>query len=462
MAGERYALLIASSEYQNESLQRLSAPPADVEALSDVLRRTDLGGFDVKTLVNQPRAIVELAIQEFFLERKRDDLVLLYFSGHGLKNESNNLYFAMTDTKRRYLEATAVSSRFVLEMMQNSSARQQIVLLDCCFSGAFPRGCTFRADETIGSGHYFDVKGIGHAILTASDDMQYAFEGDEITMQKVTPSIFTEIVVKGIASGEADTDLDGNITLDELHVYVVERLRARNSRQNPQKWYFGLTGDIVLAANPNPQVRALAEELRTRVESADVGVRFGAVIDLGTMARRRDGRRAQAATRALLALTKDNSRVVSAAAKAALADVFGIEIPIPFSSGPPILCAVRGIGRTLDFGIQQAKETNRPLYLLFVREQPILTQEDRKRKWVDDEEASNIFTYAKKKADGHTLLPCYAVSDAAAETIVDIAAAVGASQLILGTERSMNFLRGNIIRNISTILPDEINLLVYA
>jgi amino acid transporter len=135
------------------------------------------------------------------------------------------------------------------------------------------------------------------------------------------------------------------------------------------------------------------------------------------------------------------------------------------TSGPPVLCAVRGIGRTLDFGIQQAKETNRPLYLLFVREQPVLTPEDRKRKWLDDQEASDIFAYARTKANGHTLLPCYAVSDAAAETIVDIAATVGASQLILGApQRNMvvNLLRGNIIRNISSILPDEIDLLVYA
>ena len=161
MDGERFGLLVASSEFKNESLQRLSAPPADVEALADVLRRSDVGGFDIKTLVNQPRHVVELAMQSFFLERKRDDLVLLYFSGHGLKDDSNNLYLVMTDTERRYLEATAVSSRFVREMMQNCSARRQIVLLDCCFSGAFPRGWTFRADETIGSGHYFDVKGIG-------------------------------------------------------------------------------------------------------------------------------------------------------------------------------------------------------------------------------------------------------------------------------------------------------------
>jgi amino acid transporter len=139
--------------------------------------------------------------------------------------------------------------------------------------------------------------------------------------------------------------------------------------------------------------------------------------------------------------------------------------PITETSGPPMLCAVRGIGRTLDFALEEAKETDRPLYLLFVREQPILAPEDRKRKWTDDEEARAIFAYAKVKSQGHTLLPCYAVSDSAADTIVDIAATVGASYLILGApQRSMiiNLLRGNIIRNISSILPEEIHLLVYA
>ncbi|MBV8329167.1 MAG: amino acid permease [Verrucomicrobia bacterium] len=134
-------------------------------------------------------------------------------------------------------------------------------------------------------------------------------------------------------------------------------------------------------------------------------------------------------------------------------------------SGPPMLCAVRGIGRTLDFALDEAKQTDRPLYLLFVREQPILAPGDRKRRWTDDEEATAIFSYAKKKAEGHTMLPCYAVSDSAADTIVDIAATVGASYLILGApQRNMivNLLRGNIIRNISSILPEEIHLLVYA
>jgi amino acid transporter/nucleotide-binding universal stress UspA family protein len=134
-------------------------------------------------------------------------------------------------------------------------------------------------------------------------------------------------------------------------------------------------------------------------------------------------------------------------------------------SGTPMLCAVRGIGRTLDFAISEAKETDRPLYLLFVREQPVLAPGDRRRKWTEDPEASAIFKYASEKAEGIRILPCYAVSDSAADTIVDIAATVGASRLIVGApQRNMlvNLLRGNIIRAISDILPEEIHFLVYA
>jgi len=134
-------------------------------------------------------------------------------------------------------------------------------------------------------------------------------------------------------------------------------------------------------------------------------------------------------------------------------------------SGPPILCAVRGIGRTMDFAIEEAKAWHRALYLLFIREQPVMAPGDRRRKWTDDEEARAIFAYARERAKGLMILPCYAVSDAPADTIVDFAATIGASHLIVGApQRSMivNLLRGNIIRNISALLPEEIHLLVYA
>jgi amino acid transporter/nucleotide-binding universal stress UspA family protein len=133
--------------------------------------------------------------------------------------------------------------------------------------------------------------------------------------------------------------------------------------------------------------------------------------------------------------------------------------------GESILCAIRGAGRTLDFALREARETGRRLYFLFVREQPFFTEEDRGRKWQDDPEASAIFTEAKQKAENMTPLFCYAVSPSAAETIVDVAATLGASRVILGApQRSalMNLLRGNVIREVSNSLPEEIDLLVYA
>src|SRR5437870_1404476 len=129
------------------------------------------------------------------------------------------------------------------------------------------------------------------------------------------------------------------------------------------------------------------------------------------------------------------------------------------------LCAIRGTGRTLDFALREARKTRSRLYLLFVREQPFMTEQDAKRKWQDDEEASRIFNEAKEKAGDQPPLFAYAVSPSAAETIVDLAATLGASRLILGAPQRnalINMLRGNVIREVSNLLPEEIDLLVYA
>ena len=130
-----------------------------------------------------------------------------------------------------------------------------------------------------------------------------------------------------------------------------------------------------------------------------------------------------------------------------------------------VLCAIRGTGRTLDFALREARETGRRLYLLFVREQPFMTEEDARRKWQQDPEASAIFAEAKQKAGNLTPLFCYAVSPSAAETIVDVAATLGASRVIVGAPQRhalMNLLRDNVIREVSSSLPEEIDLLVYA
>ena len=130
-----------------------------------------------------------------------------------------------------------------------------------------------------------------------------------------------------------------------------------------------------------------------------------------------------------------------------------------------MLCAIRGPGRTLDFALREARETGRRLYLLFVREQAFMTEQDAGRKWQDDDEARRIFEEARAKAGDHQPLFAYAVSPSAAETIVDIAATLGASRVIVGAPQRnalLNLIRGSVIRDVSNSLPEEIDLLVYA
>jgi nucleotide-binding universal stress UspA family protein len=134
-------------------------------------------------------------------------------------------------------------------------------------------------------------------------------------------------------------------------------------------------------------------------------------------------------------------------------------------SGPPMVCAVRGSGKTLDFALEEAKVSRRPLYLLFIRAVPALSESDHNRRWQEDEEARLVFTLAKDRSEGHPVFPCYAVSDSVADTIVDITATMGASLLVLGApvrNRMLHLLRGDIVQKVSEQLPEDIHLLVYA
>lgn len=129
----------------------------------------------------------------------------------------------------------------------------------------------------------------------------------------------------------------------------------------------------------------------------------------------------------------------------------------------PILTAVRGRGRTLDFALKEAAENGQPLYVLFVREQPVIAPGDRKRKWSEDAQAREIFESLRDKGLGETVIPCYAVSDAPAQTIADLASTIGAERVLLGAPQRntlIHMLRGNIIREVATLLPDDIHLLV--
>ena len=100
----KFALIIGNTEYIDPGLAQLSAPGKDAEDFARVLKDHDIGAFDtVNILLNQLSSTVSEAIDEFFDQKKPDDLLVLYFSGHGVRDELGALYLAVRNTIRSRL-----------------------------------------------------------------------------------------------------------------------------------------------------------------------------------------------------------------------------------------------------------------------------------------------------------------------------------------------------------------------
>lgn len=275
---QRVALLVATYRYQDTGLRQLVAPDHDAEALAEVLRDPEIANFDVTILINEPHHVVGNAIGKFYRNRRRDDLTLLYFTGHGLKDDQGNLYLAMADTSRDDLLFTALSAQQVDSAMGSCASRQKVLILDCCYSGAFPAGHVSKAGGQVHTLEKFQGK--GRVVLTASDATQYSFEGNDIVGEG-TRSVFTRVLVEGLNSGDADLDDDGDISIDELYTYVHDRVIEEVPHQRPKKLE-NIEGRIVLARNIH---WSLPYSIRNAIESPFTRDRLAAVKHLAHLQR---------------------------------------------------------------------------------------------------------------------------------------------------------------------------------
>ena len=318
--GRRMALIVACDDYRDSGLRKLRAPAMDADALTRVLGDPAIGDFDVRTLINEPTPVVTEAIEDFFADRDPDDVLLLHFSGHGVKDDSGDLYFATSSTKLNRLAATAISADFVNRGMSRSRCRRIVLLLDCCYAGAFARGATPRAGFSMHVEDQFG--GRGRVVITASNALEYAFDGlDLADDQQPTPSVFTGVLVEGLETGEADLNQDGYVGINELYDFVYERVRTITPKQTPGKWTFDVQGDLVVARRARPVQRPteLPAELRETLQHPIPAVRAAIVGELTRLLHGAHAGLALAARMALQELADDDSRMVSTAAAQALA-----------------------------------------------------------------------------------------------------------------------------------------------
>ena len=316
----KYALIIANTEYTDPGLAQLSAPGKDAQELARVFDSRDLCAFDdVIVLFNEVASKVSETIDYFLSNRKPSDLLVLYFSGHGVRDEYGSLYLAVKNTNRDRLRSTAIKSEFIREAMDQSRSKRQILILDCCNSGAFAQGTKAEIGGSVGTAAAFEGTGYGRVVLTASDSTQFAWEGDQVIGETET-SLFTSYLVKGL-EGAADTNGDGRITVDELYDYAYEQIVNITPKQTPGKWSYKQQGEIVL--RQNIQIEAtqpvpLPDDLVAAMNSSFPYIREGAVSQLDLLLKARNRHLARSARLALerIAAEDDSRRVAEAAAKA--------------------------------------------------------------------------------------------------------------------------------------------------
>jgi hypothetical protein len=226
----KLALLIGVSEYAH-GFDSLPGAAKDVEAMRRVLLHPEMGGFDsVQPLINPDLGAMQEAIDELFYDRQRDDLVLLFFSGHGVKDASGKLYFTNCRTRKtpqgELAISTAVPAQFIHKVMGNCRSRRQVIILDCCFSGAFADNWMSKDDGSV------DVRaelgGEGRVVLTSSTSTQYSFGQKDSDL-----SIYTRYLVEGIETGAADLNSNGIISAEELHDYASRKVQETSPTMKP-------------------------------------------------------------------------------------------------------------------------------------------------------------------------------------------------------------------------------------
>ena len=279
--GRRIALVVATGSYSDATLALLRAPGRDASGLAEVLRDDEIGGFSVETVLDAPADALRRRVARFCAQGAPSDLALVYLSCHGVLDDRGRLYYATTDTDRALLSATAIPAAWLNEQLEDCRCRRQILMLDCCHSGAFAKGA--KGEGGLALRERFE--GRGRVVLTASRGTEYSFEGGEVHGDGVS-SVFTGVLVDGLRSGDADRDRDGLVTVGELYDYAYEAVRSRDGRQNPTLWTYGAEGDMLVAQSPRGAVvepAPLPEDLVALLESARPRVREGAVAELADL-----------------------------------------------------------------------------------------------------------------------------------------------------------------------------------
>jgi hypothetical protein len=246
----RWAVVIGVGEYEHESITKLRYATPDAEAMYQFL--TTQGGYPKDNVLlltdNTPQKPtlqnIRRALGDFLYRRPaREDMVLIYYAGHGAPEvdatgtEADGItkYLIPRNADPESLYSTALPMDEIQRIFSRIQSERVVLLLDTCYSGT-AGGRTFARQQLRSSNlndHFLDrlTRSKGRVIITAAGPNEVALETSELGH-----GVFTYYLLEGLR-GKADRDGDGIVTVSELYEYVEQQVdrkaRSAGGRQRP-------------------------------------------------------------------------------------------------------------------------------------------------------------------------------------------------------------------------------------
>jgi hypothetical protein len=241
----RFALVVGITGYPNfRAEDRLQYADSDALMFAKFLESDAAGGFpsaNVRVLLNEKatRTAIYKEIGWIGTRATSNDIVYIYFAGHGVVDNSDRAFFMPYDADPSVPGAEGLrADEFMRMLREQISARQEIFFVDACHAGAAysPSGATRRDAPNIVPGLRDLWKAqppggeLNMAFLSTASN-EFSLEDDSYRH-----GVFTYYLVNGL-KGEADANHDGKVTAQELKDYVNEQVasyaRRKSTVQNP-------------------------------------------------------------------------------------------------------------------------------------------------------------------------------------------------------------------------------------
>jgi hypothetical protein len=222
---QSWAVVVGVSQYT--AMPPLNYTDDDARLLADFLRSPQGGGLDdehLKLLVDSQatKANITAVLEETFGKAGPNDLIVFYFSGHGMPGA-----FLPIDYDG---ESNVLSHGEVNSYIFDSRAKFKLCLADACHSGSYEKVVNrTQSDQTLRKFYSsFDRVREGFALVLSSRGEEYSLESSGLKQ-----GLFSHFLIKGL-SGLANTNDDDIINVTELYDFLQKGVSEFSAGfQNP-------------------------------------------------------------------------------------------------------------------------------------------------------------------------------------------------------------------------------------